>query len=153
LTFTPTRSVANGEISMSWFIHHINVTSHDLPKSTAFYRDILGLGQTFPEFGTGGLNKTTSSDYVSTIGTGEGFDGLHLTKPIPEFARDNKLSINPVVCGHMALCVPDIEAVRKRLDAAGIMYAYAGEYSMRGFLQLYVYDPSMNVVEINQKIK
>jgi hypothetical protein len=48
--------------------------------------------------------------------------------------------------------VPDIEAVKRRLEAAGIVYSDAGVYAMKGVHQIYVYDPSKNVIEINQLV-
>ncbi|MDB5511932.1 MAG: glyoxalase/bleomycin resistance protein/dioxygenase [Enterovirga sp.] len=136
---------------MNWFIHHINIPAHDLEKSTVFYRDILGLNQAHPTYGTGSTNTRTGPEWISSFG--DGYHGLHVTRPIPEFARDNNLSINPVANGHIAICVEDIDSVKKRLDEAGMMYADAGEYSIPGLLQIYVFDPSMNVIEINQEIR
>ena len=44
------------------------------------------------------------------------------------------------------------EAVKRRLEAAGIMYSDAGQYAMLGYRQIYLYDPSMNLIEVNQRI-
>ena len=39
-----------------------------------------------------------------------------------------------------------------RMDAAGWHYDDAGVYAMPGMHQIYTLDPSMNVIEINQKV-
>ena len=50
------------------------------------------------------------------------------------------------------LTVEDLDAVTARLDAAGMLYTDAGPYAMAGLRQVYVYDPSMNLVELNQVV-
>ncbi len=67
--------------------------------------------------------------------------------------KNNGFFHNPVIGGHFAITVPDLAAVQKRLDEAGIVYSYGGQYAMSGVLNLYVYDPSMNMIEINQIMK
>ena len=36
------------------------------------------------------------------------------------------------------------------MTKAGVLHTNAGRYAMAGMRQLYAYDPSMNLVEINQ---
>ena len=76
-----------------------------------------------------------------------------IVKPIPTFARDNNLPLNPTIGGHVAITVTDLAAVKRRLDAADVVYADVGEYAMAGMRSLYLYDPAMNVVEINQVVR
>ncbi len=79
--------------------------------------------------------------------------GLHLIQPDPEFARKNHLDHNPSIGGHVALQVDDLDAVIQRLDAAGIPYSLTGTFAIPGMRHLYCYDPSMNLIEINEMIK
>jgi catechol 2,3-dioxygenase-like lactoylglutathione lyase family enzyme len=138
------------EEPMNWSIHHVNLPAHNVQESASFYKEILGLadGPTPKTIGAGHGKFERSSDAYVFIGDGD--RGLHIVRPIPSFARDNGFTINPVVSGHFAITVPDLAAVRRRLDAAGIFYCNAGDYAMPGVRQLYVYDPSMNCVEVNQ---
>ena len=78
-------------------------------------------------------------------------------QPIPGDQRAfqqpaNGLDHNPTIGGHVAITVPDIDVVKRRLDAAGIQYSDAGRYAMVGFHQIYLYDPSMNLIEVNQRV-
>ena len=73
-------------------------------------------------------------------------------KPVPRFAKDNGLFHNPTIGGHVAITVPDLEVVKRRLEAAGVLFSDAGQYAMLGYRQIYLYDPSMNLIEINQRV-
>lgn len=135
---------------MDWSIHHVNIQAHDVKATAAFLRDVIGLppGEwTYPDR-PGELHHR--DDTIAYFGTGN--RGIHVVKPIPTFARDNGFIHNPTVGGHPAITVPDVKAVMARLDAAGIPYSDAGTYAMKGVHQIYVYDPSMNVIEINQVV-
>lgn len=135
---------------MKWSIHHVNLPSHNVRESAEFYKTVLGLedGPTPKTIGGGHGNFERSDDAYVFIGDGD--RGLHLVKPIPSFAKDNNFTINPVVAGHFAITVDDLDEVKRRLDEAGIFYSDAGNYAMSGVRQLYLYDPSMNCIEINQ---
>ena len=76
--------------------------------------------------------------------------GLHLAKPYGEFAKDNDFWLNPLINGHVAISVKDIQKVKENLDRMGITYMEPGEYVTPGRYQIYLYDPSMNVLEINE---
>src|SRR3546814_1455000 len=76
---------------------------------------------------------------------------LHIMKPIATFAMDNKLAINPTITGHFAIRVSDLDAVRHRLRKAGVFSCDAGNFSMPGVRQIYLYDPSMNCIEIRSE--
>jgi len=133
---------------MGWFIHHVNVQAHDVRQSAAFYRDIIGLKDgawVYPEtVGEVGHNP----DSIAAFGSLN--RGIHVVRAIPTFPRDNNLLHNPTIGGHFAFNVPDILAVKARLEAAGVYVSVAGEYAMAGVSQIYCYDPSHNVIEINQ---
>lgn len=135
---------------MNWSIHHVNIPAHDVRKVAHFYKTILGLQDGATPKTIGGGHGTFERSDDAYVFIGEGDRGLHIVKPIPSFAADNNFTINPVVSGHFAISVRDIEAVKQRLHEAGIFFCNAGNYAMPGVRQLYVYDPSMNCVEINQ---
>lgn len=137
--------------STPW-LHHVNLQALDVQQSAAFFRDIVGLPP--GQFVTGGkdhMQKATADPrFLSCFGDDN--RGLHIVRPSPTFTRENNLMHNPTVGGHVAITVPDIKAVMKRLDQAGIVYSDAGSYAMKGMYQIYVYDPAMNLIEINQEL-
>lgn len=133
---------------MGWYIHHVNLPATNVPKTRAFLRDVIGfkLGDwTYPE-NQGELHHDDNS--IAFFGSGN--RGIHAVRPIPTFAVDNGFVHNPTVGGHFALTVPDLQPIMQRFDEAGVVYSDAGIYAMAGVQQIYVYDPSMNVIEINQ---
>ena len=138
---------------MDWSIHHVNIPAVDVRKTAAFLGDIIGIPKgtwAYPpaeQMGKIGHDD----DHIAYFGTEN--RGIHVVKPIPTFARDNGFIHNPTVGGHFAITVPDIHAVMRRLGEAGIVYSDAGVYAMKGVHQIYVYDPSMNVIEINQIVE
>lgn len=137
---------------MDWSIHHVNIQSHDVRKTVKFFEEIIGIPEgkwTLPTNNSRG-DFDAGPEYLALMG--ENSRGIHIVKPVPEFARKNGLSLNPTIGGHFAITVQDLDAVKSRLDAANIMYSIGGEYAMAGVKNLYLYDPSMNIIEINQLI-
>ncbi len=133
---------------MGWYIHHVNISAFDVPAARDFLKNIIGLelGEwRYPEQ-VGELHHDENS--IAYFGCEN--RGIHLVRPIPTFAVDNGFVHNPTMGGHFAITVPDIRAVMRRFDDAGVVYSDAGVYAMAGAHQIYVYDPSMNVVEINE---
>lgn len=133
-----------------WYIHHVNLPSHDVPQTVAFFRDVVGLPEsewTYPDDGQVG-NFRRDPEYIAIFGDDN--RGLHIVKPAADFAKNNGFIHNPTIGGHYAITVPDIEAVKTRLDEAGALYTDAGTYAMAGTKQVYVLDPEGRFVEINQ---
>ena len=133
---------------MKWMLHHVNVPAHNVKETAAFLRDIIGLpeGQWIYPDQAGQLHH--DDDSIAYFGVEN--RGLHVVRSIPTFALDNGFAHNPTIGGHFALSVPDIESVKQRLDQANVLYSDAGIYAMAGVHQIYCYDPSFNVIEVNQ---
>ena len=83
---------------------------------------------------------------------GTGNRGLHLVKPSDRLTGRTGFQHNPTIGGHFAITVRDLAGVMARLRRVGTPFTDAGSYAMAGIHQLYVYDPSMNLVEINQVV-
>lgn len=133
---------------MQWMLHHVNVPAHNVRETASFLRDVIGLPEgkwTYPEK-AGNLHH--DDDSIAYFGIEN--RGLHVVRSIPTFARDNGFFHNPTIGGHFAISVPDIEGVKRRLEKAGILVSDAGVYAMAGIHQIYCYDPSFNLIEINQ---
>ncbi|MER2537493.1 MAG: hypothetical protein ABTQ31_20275, partial [Rhizobiaceae bacterium] len=74
-----------------------------------------------------------------------------LLKPMPDFVHRTGTPINSALYGHTAISVADLESVKARLSAMGYFYADRGNWAMPSVYQVYVYDPSANLIEINQE--
>ena len=133
---------------MNWEIHHVNLPAQDVIATRRFLCDVVGLVEgkwIYPET-VGELHHDERS--IAYFGIEN--RGIHAVRSIPSFARDNGFMHNPTIGGHFAIGVSDIEGVMARLTEAGIPFSDAGVYAMAGVHQIYVYDPSYNVIEINQ---
>ncbi|WP_068117274.1 VOC family protein [Tropicimonas marinistellae] len=139
---------------MRWSIHHVNLPAPDMAASAKFYETVLGLSAetwTFPSKRGAVSDDPMRLRLYPVSGPAQGAnEGLHLIEPDPAFARENGLDHNPSIGGHVAIQVEDLDAVIARLEAAGINYSLAGEYAIPGMRHVYVYDPGMNLLEINE---
>lgn len=141
---------------MKWAIHHVNLPAPDVAKSAEFYKEVLGLTEApwvFPPADQVGF-LSADPDRLRLLpgqmpATGDN-RGLHLIYPDPEFARKNGFDHNPAIGGHVAIQVDDLDGVIERLKAAGIPYSYAPTFAIPNMRHVYVYDPAMNLVEINE---
>ena len=150
---------ANGEAHAKrieregWHLHHINIDAHRVATASQFYVSLIGLTegewQAPPDCPIADI--TGNREALVLFGNDDN-RGLHVVRPQPDFAKRNNLDHNPTIGGHFAIQVDNLDAVAKRLDDAGLIYSDAGCYAMAGLRQLYVYDPSMNLVEINGSI-
>lgn len=141
---------------MSWAIHHVNLPATDVRASARFYAQVIGMTEaawTFPpRERTGHVSNDPArlTLFPCETGAAGANAGLHLIRPEPEFARRNGLDHNPSIGGHVAIQVKDLDAVAARLKAAGIPYSLTETFAIPGMRHLYVYDPAMNLLEINQ---
>ena len=133
---------------MNWEIHHVNLPAQDVIETRKFLTEIIGLNEgkwIYPET-MGELHHDERS--IAYFGIEN--RGIHAVRSIPSFAKDNGFMHNPTIGGHFAIGVSDLQGIMDRLTAAGIPFSDAGVYAMAGVHQIYVYDPSYNVIEINQ---
>lgn len=130
----------------TWRIHHANVMAHDVRQSAEFYTNVLGMQATDPDF-----KPDYRSDREVAWFEAEGSAQLHISKPITTFARDSGFHLDPILRGHVAITVDDIEAVKGRLRDRGVYFADPGNWALNDYYQIYTYDPSMNCLEINQR--
>ena len=131
-----------------WSIHHVNLEAPKLDRTRWFLADLVGLAEdprTRPEATPEDIGRPGEVAYFGT-----GNRGIHAVRPSATFARDRGLIHNPTLGGHVAITVDDLGVVMARLDRASIPYSDAGVRSLRGVHQLYVYDPSFNLIEFNQ---
>jgi len=113
-------------------IQHVSVMVADTERALVFYRDVLGLpvDPQRPDLGYPGAWLTVGAQQIHL---------LELPNPDPVTGR-------PVHGGrdrHCALILRDLNALRQRLDAAGIPYTL----SKSGRRALFCRDPDSNALE------
>jgi catechol 2,3-dioxygenase-like lactoylglutathione lyase family enzyme len=121
---------------MSWSIHRVSLTTHNLAEAKTFFEARLGLGKA-RTVGDGGL------------AFGHGSRGLRVQKPKAVMAR---IGADVVVqgCGrHVALEVADLQLIATRLAKASIAHVEAPPGDFDG-PAIYTQDPALNVVAFCQ---
>ena len=113
-------------------IQHVSVIVADTKRALAFYRDVLGLAvdPQRPDLGYPGAWLTIGTQQIHL---------LELPNPDPVTGR-------PVHGGrdrHCALTLRDLDALRRRLEAAAIPYTL----SKSGRRALFCRDPDSNALE------
>lgn len=132
---------------MKLTLHHINLTTENVPRMDAFYKDVLGLSDQVP--GLPVLDKTKGYDgdvaFVS-----DGAVQHHLAQKDLGVGFKTGSVINPLEKGHIAYRTDDLEAFKAHLDAQGVKYSDWGNTAVAGWSQIFFYDPEGNVIEVHQ---
>jgi glyoxylase I family protein len=135
------------EKAMKLKLHHINLSTTNVPALDEFYRTVLDLE---PEPGMG-VGRVTGEGYPGDVAfVTDGTTQLHLAEKDLGVAFRTGKPLNPVERGHIAFRTDDIAAFKCHLDAKGIPYADYGGFAMSGWQQIFFYDPDGNVIEVHQ---
>ena len=113
-------------------IQHVSVLVADTERAVTFYRDVLGLpvDPQRPDLGYPGAWLTVGAQQIHLL----------------ELPNPDSVTGRPVHGGrdrHVALTLRDLDALRRRLDAAGIPYTL----SKSGRRALFCRDPDSNALE------
>jgi catechol 2,3-dioxygenase-like lactoylglutathione lyase family enzyme len=140
----------NQEKKMQIKFHHINLCTGDVPGLDGFYRDILDMKS---EPGLAG-NRDKDQGYSGNVsfltdGSAEATQ-FHLAEKDLKIGFKTGQAVNPLEKGHLAFRTDDIAAFKKRLEAKGIPYSDFGTWAMKGWEQIFFYDPSGNIIEVHQ---
>lgn len=138
------------EKAWGWGLHHVNLPAGDVREAIAFYTEIGGLPEGVWQAPAARGNFSIDPKELSILPLGTFNRGLHVIHPDPGFAYRNNFAHNPSIGGHPAFFVSDVKAVKQRLEAAGTLVSDAGVYAMIGMHQIYLLDPSANMIEVNQ---
>lgn len=122
-------------------LHHVNFATKDVPGLRDFYSDVLGLGME-PE-----LNQQRVTDVAFMT---DGDIQVHLAEKDFEIGFKTGKGVNPLDRGHIAFRTDDIDAVKSRLNEAGVPFADFGDWAMKGWQQIFFYDPEGNCIEVHQ---
>ena len=131
-------------------LHHVNLCTTDVPGMDSFYRDVLGLDQE-PTMASGRIKDQGYPGDVAFVTDGD--MQLHIAEQDMQCGFRTGNVVNPVHRGHIAFRTDDIAAFKKRLDEKGIRYSDYGAWAMKGWEQIFFYDPDGNVVEVHQAPK
>jgi catechol 2,3-dioxygenase-like lactoylglutathione lyase family enzyme len=127
-------------------LHHLNLTTTNVPAMDAFYRDVLDLE---PEPSLQAVRvKDGYPGAVSFIT--DGTIQVHLAEKDLGVGFRTGQAVNPVERGHIAFRTDDIAAVKERLKEKGIPYSDFGAWAMKGWAQIFFYDPEGNVIEVHE---
>lgn len=153
-------------------LHHVNVVSDEMDDLESFYRDVLQLDQIpmiiedvkdqVPLTGdedegdlrrreNAGIFDTTNAAFFDASGQDQ--MQIHIGIRQPYLSARLGHVVNPVLTGHFAFRTDDLDAVRKSLTDAGIEFSDYGEWVVKGWDQIFLYDPAGNVVEIQQVLE
>jgi catechol 2,3-dioxygenase-like lactoylglutathione lyase family enzyme len=138
-------------------IHHTAISTGDLERSVAFYRDLLGFKEAISsewEVGTETLDKITglqnSSARMMMLKAGNAFVEIFQFKtPSPKSAE----AMRPVCdhgITHLCLAVTDVDAEYERLKAAGMIFHCPPQTTATGNRVTYGRDPDGNAIELLQ---
>jgi len=136
----------------AWHIHHVNLQAERVRDAVAFYTGIIGLKEGRWRSAAKRGDFSIDPAELAVLTTADDNSGLHIIRPDAGFAYRNRFAHNPSIGGHPAFCVPDVRAVKARLEAAGVLVSDAGVYAMAGMHQIYVLDPAANMIEVNQNV-
>ena len=129
-------------------LHHVNVCSKDVPGLADFYREVLDL-QPEPSLEAGRiLDKDGYPGKVAFLSDGE--TQFHLAEKDYGISFRTGQAVNPVLNGHIAFRTDDIDAFKTRLKAKGIPFSDYGAWAMKGWEQIFFYDPDGNIIEVHQ---
>ena len=147
---TATADIQPWEKAWGWGLHHVNLEAPDVREAIAFYTGIAGLPEGRWRAPASRGDFSIDPVQLSVLALGDMNRGLHVIRADPGFAIRNNFAHNPSIGGHPAFWVRDVKAVKARLEAAGSLVSDAGVYAMVGMHQIYVQDPTTNMIEVNQ---
>lgn len=135
-------------VRMKLKLHHINLCSTNVPAMDRFYRDVLTLGDEDPaELPPLNEEKGLVGD-VSFVTDGD--IQMHLTpRDVLNSFRSGQV-VNPLERGHIAYRTDDIKEFMAHLEVQGVPYSDWGSNAVKGWHQIFFYDPDGNVIEVHQ---
>jgi len=129
-------------------LHHINLSTNKVTELDRFYRDVIGLDEEAENLlPTLERNKGFESDVAFAT---DGDVQLHMAERDIELSFRTGHTVNPAVCGHIAYRTDDIEAFKRHLEEKGVPYSDWGNTAVKGWYQIFFYDPDGNVIEVHQ---
>ncbi|MGJ9385201.1 VOC family protein [Salipaludibacillus sp. CF4.18] len=136
---------------MKMIMHHQNISTNNVEEMTKFYKDVLGLEEAEVKTDTRIMNKGYDKD-TRFLNVDNGCQ-VHISQKDPNNGFTTGHYVNLLLNGHIAFRVDDIEEMKKRLNENNIQFSDFGEWAIKGWYQIFVYDPDGNVIEFQQEFK
>jgi catechol 2,3-dioxygenase-like lactoylglutathione lyase family enzyme len=128
-------------------LHHVNFCSTNVAAMDDFYRNVLDLA---PEPSMN-ASRVLEQGYPGKVAfVTDGTTQVHLAEKDLGVNFRTGQAINPVERGHIAFRTDDIAAFKARLEEKGIPYSDFGGWAMKGWQQIFFYDPDGNIIEVHQ---
>lgn len=133
---------------MKLTLHHINLCTSNVPAMDEFYREVLQLDREPTMNARRALGSDGYNGKVSFVT--DGAMQMHLAERDLGAAFRTGNSVNPLERGHIAFRTDDIAAFKKRLEERGVPYSDYGAWAIKGWQQIFFYDPDGNIIEVHQ---
>ncbi len=134
---------------MKLTLHHINLSSDNVAEMDAFYRDVIGLDVEADPDELPPLEKTKGYSGDVAFVT-DGHVQMHLAERDLNAGFKTGHIVNPVARGHIAYRTDDIKAFKAHLTSKGIPFSDWGNTAVKGWHQIFFYDPDGNIIEVHQ---
>jgi catechol 2,3-dioxygenase-like lactoylglutathione lyase family enzyme len=144
---TVSSPMASEEEAMKLTLHHINLCSTNVPAMDEFYRSVLDMA---PEPSMEAFRDTSQGFAGDVAFVTDGTTQMHLAEKDLGLGFRTNQPVNPLERGHIAFRTDDIDAFKRRLEEKGIAYANFGARAMKGWEQIFFYDPEGNIIEVHQ---
>ena len=128
-------------------LHHLNLSTKNVPAMDEFYRSVLDL-RPEPEMEALRVKEQGYAGAVSFVTDGK--TQMHLAEKDLGIGFRTGQAVNPLEKGHIAFRTDDIAAFKRRLEEKNIPYSDYGAWAMKGWQQIFFYDPDGNVIEVHQ---
>lgn len=149
---SPGSEIQPWEAAWGWGVHHVNLQANDVRETVAFYVEIAGMAEGRWRAPESRGNFSIDPVELAVLSLGSFNRGLHIIRPDAGFAFRNGFAHNPSIGGHPAFFVHNVISVKDRLEGDGVLVSDAKVYAMAGMHQIYVFDPSANMIEVNQYV-
>ena len=128
-------------------LHHVNLCSTNVLAMDDFYRAVLDM-EPEPSLAA---NRDLAGGYSGKVAfVTDGTTQFHLAEKDLGVGFRTGQAVNPVERGHIAFRTDDIDAFKKRLKGKGIPFSDYGAWAMKGWEQIFFYDPDGNIIEVHQ---
>ena len=128
-------------------LHHINYSTTNVSEMDHFYKNVIGLASETDELPPLEKNKGYAGDVAFVT---DGDIQVHLAQRDVKAGFNTGQIVNPVVRGHIAYRTDDIDEFKKHLEQQGVPYSDWGNTAVKGWQQIFFYDPEGNVIEVHQ---
>jgi glyoxylase I family protein len=145
--FLQCRNGKSGASPMKIKLHHLNLSTTQVAAMDEFYRTVLDL-EPEPSLQAGRIVQDGYPGSVAFVT--DGTIQVHLAEKDLGVGFRTGQAINPVERGHIVFRTDDIDAFKRRLKEKGIPFSDYGAWAMKGWEQVFFYDPDGNIVEVHQ---